>query len=136
MFARTCSKSLHFALVQLLCACFIVLRLLSAPACPRISFCFVEIAHFVLCFFARSFHPNNVFGRQVLGRALGRVVQGQVTLAWKAELKAREHETRLLQELEVIQFRSISLSLPVFSLSLGVYAWFCDSNDEECYMVK
>ena len=52
--------------------------------------------------FARSFHPDNVFDRQVLGRALGRVVRGQVALAWKAELKAREHETRLLQELEVI----------------------------------
>lgn len=38
---------------------------------------------------------------QVLGQTLSRLARGQVAEAWKAELKAREHETRLLEELEV-----------------------------------
>eukprot|EP00752_Nemacystus_decipiens_P012363 g10959.t1 len=39
-------------------------------------------------------------GFQVLGQTLSRLARGQVAEAWKAELKAREHESRLLQELE------------------------------------
>lgn len=41
------------------------------------------------------------FLAQVLGQTLSKLVRGQVAEAWKAELKAREYETRLLEELEV-----------------------------------
>ena len=38
---------------------------------------------------------------QVLGQTLSRLARRQVAEAWMAELKAREHESRLLEELEV-----------------------------------
>lgn len=42
-----------------------------------------------------------MYAKQVLGQTLSRLARGQVAEAWKAELKAREHESRLLEELEV-----------------------------------
>lgn len=38
---------------------------------------------------------------QVLGKTLSRLARAQVAEAWKLELKARDYETRLLEELEV-----------------------------------
>ena len=65
---------------------------LTHPPCRSLLYYIVKRTLFI-CF--------SPCARKVLGKTLSRLACYQVAEAWRAELQAREHETRLLEELEV-----------------------------------